>query len=214
MTVPRRLAAAGLLTLSLTGCGAGLEAQTYQKRIVGDATNVDLGTLAVRNISVSPPTNGRTYEAGGEARGVFTVANSGTEPDVLLGVTSPEADEVVVTTNGLPGSLRVPGQGTTGTSAGLVLRGLSKDLIAGQYITLVLRFERAGTLEVLVPVAVTGRTQRPGRTGEPGSEEGEPALQGPAGGHGSADKGAEGAGQPAGEQPAAEQPATGPSPAS
>ena len=211
MTIPRRLAAAGLLTLTLTACGAGLDAQTYQTRAVADASNVDLGALAVRNITVTPPSNGRTYEAGGEARGLFTVTNNSAEPDQLVEVTSPQAEEVVITSEGVPGPLEVPGLGTTGSAAGFVLRGLSGDLVAGEYVTLVFRFERAGSFEVLVPVAVTGRTQRPGRTGEPGSEEGEPALQGPAGGHseggaegeGAEGEGAEGAGGAGAEAPEA-----------
>jgi len=71
-----------------------------------------------------------------------------------------------------------------------VLRKLTGDLITGEYVTLTFRFERAGTFDVLVPIATTGRAGRPALTGEPGSQEGEPALQGPTGGH--SDKAAEG----------------------
>jgi len=64
-----------------------------------------------------------------------------------------------------------------------VLRDLTKDLVTGEYVRLTFRFERAGSTDVLVPAATTGRAGRPILTGEPGSKEGEPALQGPAGGH-------------------------------
>lgn len=179
----RRLALTGLLALSLTGCGAGLDAYTYQERTVADATNVNVGTLAVRNISILPPAGGRLYETGGEARGVFTVANTGSEADRLVEASSPAASEVVLVQDGKPTEIEVPPRGTTGGTSTFILRGLTADLGTGEFVPMTFRFERSGTIETLVPVALTGRTDRPAKTGEPGSEEGEPALQGPAGGH-------------------------------
>ena len=213
MTTPRLLAS-GLLALALTGCGAGLTAQTYQTRTVGDASNVDLGVLAVRNIAVNAPTGGFTHPAGTDARGVFTVANKGDVADTLLGVTSDAAAEVVVLQGGAPAELQIPPRGSTGEGAGFVLRDLTGDLITGEYVTLTFRFERAGTFAVLVPIATTGRAGRPVFTGEPGSQEGEPALQGPTGGgSGKAEGGAAGQGGSAergqGEQGQADTPAEG-----
>ena len=189
MNSPRLLAVTGLLVLALSGCGAGLDAQTYQTRTVGDASNVDLGPLAVRNIAVNPPSGGFTHPAGSDVRGVFRVANRSDKPDTLLEITSDAAAEVVVLQDGAPAELAIPANGSTEGSAGFVLRDLAEDLVTGEYVKLTLRFERAGSLDVLVPVATTGRAGRPVLTGEPGSEEGEPALQGPAGGH--SEKGAE-----------------------
>ena len=191
MNSPRLLAVTGLLALALSGCGAGLDAQTYQTRTVGDASNVDLGPLAVRNITVNPPSGGFTHPAGSDVRGVFRVANRSDEPDTLLEITSDAAAESVVLQDGAPAELAIPANGSTEGSAGFVLRDLTKDLATGEYVMLTFRFERAGSLDVLVPVATNGRAGRPIFTGEPGSEEGEPALQGPAGGH--SEKGSEGA---------------------
>ncbi|MCW2614014.1 MAG: hypothetical protein JWN08_1008 [Frankiales bacterium] len=202
---PLRLGAAGLLALALTGCGAGLEAQTYQTRTVADATNANLGTLSVRNLAVRPPAGGRVHEAGSDARGSFTVANTGTEPDVLLEITSPAASEVVLLSGGAPKELDVPARGTTGSEGSFILRGLTSDVGTGEVVTVTMRFERAGTLEAIVPVQTSGRTDRPARTGEPGSEEGEPALQGPAGGHHEDEAEQEGSDTPA----EAEEPASG-----
>ena len=190
MNSPRLLAVTGLLVLALSGCGAGLDAQTYQTRNVGDASNVDLGPLAVRNITVNPPSGGFTHPAGSDVRGVFLVANRSNEPDTLLEITSDAAAEVAVLQDGAPAELAIPAGGSTEGSAGFVLRDLAEDLVTGEYVMLTFRFERAGSLDVLVPVATNGRAGRPILTGEPGSEEGEPALQGPAGGH--SEKGAEG----------------------
>ena len=83
-----RPAVTGLVALTLTaalaGCGAGLQAQTYQTRTAADASNVNVGTLAVRNVSVLPPAGGRTYAAGEDARGIFRVANAGSQPDECI----------------------------------------------------------------------------------------------------------------------------------
>ena len=202
-----RPAVTGLVALSLTialaGCGAGLEAQTYQTRTAADASNVNVGTLALRNVSVLPPTGGRTFPEGGTARGIFAVANAGSQPDRLVAASSPGAAEVVLTQDGVPGGVEVPASGTTGESAGFILRGLTAPLGTGEFVPMSMRFERSGTIEVLVPVAVTGRTQRPAKTLEPGSEEGEPALQGPAGGHHEGEAKPEGEGKAAGEGGAA-----------
>lgn len=182
----RRLAVTGLLALPLalavTGCGAGLQAQTYQARTVGDASNVDLGPLAVRNIAVAPPAGGRDYAKGEDAAGTFQVANRESEPDTLLEVTSTSASEVVLLQGGAPAEIEVPANGTT-DGASFILRGLADDLVTGEYVPMTFRFQRSGTVDVLVPVATNGRAGRPARTGEEGSPEGEPALQGPAGGH-------------------------------
>ena len=184
MIHPRRLAVTGLLALSLTGCGAGLDAYTYQERPQAENTNVNLGTLAVRNITILPPSEGRTYEAGGEARGIFRVANGANSGDVLLEVTSSDADEVVLLDEGRPSELEIPARGSTEERGSFLLRGLTDPLVTGEYVTLTFRFERNGTIEALVPVTTNGRAGRPVYTREEGSEEGEPALQGPAGGHG------------------------------
>ncbi|MBC7373289.1 MAG: hypothetical protein H7323_04800, partial [Frankiales bacterium] len=104
-------------------------------------------------------------------------------PDQLVAITSP-AGQVVLLQDGAPTALAVPATGGTGERGSFILRGLTAPLVTGEYVTMTFRFATAGTVQVLVPVATTGRSNRPGRTGEPGSEEGEPALQGPAGGHG------------------------------
>ena len=110
-----------------------------------------------------------------------TSTSSAVESDQVDGSTE-AADEAVLLDQGRPGEVEVPAGGISG-SASVVLRGLSEELLVGQYVELTLRFTRGGEVEALVPVATTGRAGRPVYTGEPGSEEGEPALGGPAGGH-------------------------------
>lgn len=169
------------VALVLSGCGASMDAQTYAPRTQVDGTNVTLEELAVRNARVEPPAGGIAFEQGGEATVTMTVVNRGEEDDTLESVTTEAAEEAVVLDQGRPGEVEVPAGGIS-DSASVVLRGLSEELLVGQYVELTLRFTRAGDVEALVPVATTGRAGRPVYTGEPG-EEGEPALGGPAGGH-------------------------------
>lgn len=170
------------VALVLSGCGASMDAQTYAPRTQVDGTNVTLDEIAVRNARVEPPAGGVTLEQGGDATVTMTVVNRGEEADTLEAVTTEAADDAVVLDQGRPGEVEVP-PGEITDSASVVLRGLSEELFVGQYVELTLRFARAGDVEALVPVATTGRAGRPVFTGEPGSEEGEPALGGPAGGH-------------------------------
>ena len=171
---------AGVLPLVLSACGASLDAQTYQERTQAGATNTAVGTLAVRNLYVLPPEEGRTYEEGDDAEAVVTVVNADDEPDTLIEVTTDAAEEVVVLDDGQPGPLEVQALGTTGDRGQLLLRDLTSGLYEGTYITMTLRFERNGELTVPVPIGTSGTSDRPIFTGD---GEHEPALQAPAGGH-------------------------------
>ena len=171
------------LALVLAGCGAGLDPQTYGERTAVDATNVSDGTIDVRNLRVEPPAGGIRYDEGADATVNLTIINSSSGSDTLVSATSPEADEVVLLQDGRPVEVEVPASGSTEGRATLILRGLTSELLVGEYVTLTLRFAEGGNLEVLVPVATNGRANRDVFTGEEGSEEGEPALGGPAGGH-------------------------------
>jgi copper(I)-binding protein len=172
---------AGVLPLALSACGAGRDAQTYQERSQADASNTAVGALALRGVAILPPEDGRTYAAGDDAEAVFVVTNNDDEPDTLVEVTAEGVESVEVLVDGDPGELEVPALGSTEESGSLRLVSLEEELSEGQYITMTFRFEDNGTVEVPVPVAVSGRTDRPVYTGGEG-EEGEPALQAPAGG--------------------------------
>ncbi|MEX2292040.1 MAG: copper chaperone PCu(A)C [Mycobacteriales bacterium] len=191
---PRRLAA-GLLAaataVAVSGCGASLDAQTYQQRSNAESSGAAVGALALRNVGVLAPSSGERYEIGDDARATVTVANAGPDEDRLIEVTSSAAREVAVVTDGAGDELVVPGQGSTGSSVHLQLRGLTRPLRPGEYVDLVFRFARNGTTEVLVPVATTGRTDRPVYTGERFEGGEEPALQAPAGGDHGAGHGGE-----------------------
>lgn len=187
LSLPRhpRTAALALapLLLALAGCGVSMSPNTYAERAAVDASNVSLGSLAVRNLRVEPPSSGISFEPGSDATANLTVVNTGPTADTLVSATSPDAEQVVLLLDGRPSEVEVPAGGSTEAAGSFILRGLTSELRIGEYVTVTLRFAEGGSLDVLVPVATNGRADREVFTGEPGSEEGEPALGGPAGGH-------------------------------
>ena len=189
MSTPRRPlpvlrpATGVLLALALTGCGATLDAQTYQERTQADATNTAVGTLSLRGISVEPGGSDRTHEAGDDVEVALVLTNADDEADTLVEVTTSDAESVELLDDGeASDGIEVPALGSTGDTASLRLVSLTEELREGEYTTLTFRFERNGSVEVAVPVRSPGETDRPVYTGEEGGEE--PALQAPAGGHG------------------------------
>jgi copper(I)-binding protein len=190
LTALRLPAAGAVLALALTGCGATLDAQTYQERSQSDATNTAVGTIALRGLSIESGGADRTLSAGDDAEVFLVLTNDDDEDDTLVEVTTPAAESVELLVDGEESDgIEVPRLGSTGDSATLRLVGLTEDLREGEYTTMTFRFERNGTLdEVPVPVRTSGRTDRPVYTGGEG-EEGEPALQAPAGGHGGEEAG-------------------------
>ena len=185
------------LALGLSGCGAGLRAQTYQERATSDATNEAIGALAIRHLRVLPPTATETYGIGSDARVGLIVVNEGAEADRLTTVTSDAAARVeVLGPNGRPGTLTTqPNTATSGFV--LVLRGLTRALRPGQYVQMELTFAENGSKTMLVPVEVTG-TPGPRRQGYKIGEtdsSGEAIVEegGTEGGGGGGQQGAEGA---------------------
>lgn len=193
--------ATGLLALatavSVSACGASLDAQTYQERNNAESTNAAVGSLSLRNVAVEAPESEEGYEVGEDVTVVLTVINASPEEDRLVEVTSSAADEVVVVAGGSEREMVVPPLGSTGSFITLELRGLSRPLRPGEYVDLTFRFASNGTTELLAPVITTGKTDRPIYTGERLEGGEEPALQAPAGGHGEGP--AEGEGEGSGE---------------
>ncbi len=189
MTALRGRSTAAALALlgvaTLAGCGAGRDAQTYQERRQPDSTTTSVGDLVLSNVAVKPPEDGDLYEVGEDAEAVVYITNKGREDDRLLTVTTPAAQDVVILDeNEEPGRPAEPGLVQESGQVTLLLESLKQPLRTGEYIAMSFRFQQAGTVEALVPIALTGKADRPVYTKEEGSEEGEPALQGPTGGHG------------------------------
>ena len=166
------------LGLALTGCGAGFEAQTYQERTVADASNDAAGAIAVRNVHVVAPAEASGHPAGSDVALELVLANDGGEDDRLVEVTTDAAASVQLLQDGTPvDSIPLTALGTTGTSTGALLQGLTRDLRAGEYVELTFRFDRNGSTTVQVPVATSEEydyeRERSGNFHPPGSEHGE-----------------------------------------
>lgn len=188
MTAQRRRKTVVLVTVlvgaGLAGCGVGRAPQTYLERRPGDATNTSVGSLELRNISLAPPAEGDVLEEGSDVPVTITITNSSDRADQLVAVTTDAAKEVEIVAESRAENAEIPAFGSTGDEVTLLLRELTAPVRPGEYVSMTFRFADNGTVEALIPVALTGMTDRPVYTGEEGSEEGEPALQAPTGGHG------------------------------
>ena len=179
--------AAGLVLAlaTLTGCGAGFEAQTYLERSSADATNVAVGPIAVRNVAIVPGEEG-VVEAGSDADVRLTLVSVGSEDDRLVSASTEAAASVRFEVEGEEADeIVVPRLGTTGNTAGLVLEDVSEELLSGSVVEITLTFERAGEVVVQAPVATTGiydeESEKSHNFHPPGEEEGETEAEGATG---------------------------------
>lgn len=155
----RRALAVLPVALALAACGSGLEPQTYAPRFLGDATNVDIGALAVRNVTIEPPTSSgnEPYEEGESARVSFAIVNEGPEADQLVSASTPAAAEVLFLEAGVVvEQVEVEGDSGVVTTYGLLLEDLTEELFPGTVIELTLRFAVNGEQTFVVPVSLSG----------------------------------------------------------
>jgi copper(I)-binding protein len=155
-----RLLALGVLPVALTGCGAGFDAVTYQERNNAGASDNTVGDIAVRNAVVeAPPGGAPVYEAGEDAVVTFTLVSIGPEGDTLVAASSPDATSVDIVVGDIQRPVTdvdVRAFDMPEEDVAVILRGLGSELRSGAYVELRLRFERAGTVELVVPVDLTG----------------------------------------------------------
>jgi copper(I)-binding protein len=85
--------AVAVAALALTGCAAGQHAPTANEVPVVDGVSADAGPIALRAVTVAAPTQG-SYPADGDATLQLVIVNDGHDPDRLVGVRTPQANEV------------------------------------------------------------------------------------------------------------------------
>ena len=128
----------------VTACGAGAPAG---------------GAITISGAWVRPA------PAGGETASYFTVANQGGRDDVLVGVSTPDAQtaglhQTSTDSSGMTGmahtdSIAVPAGSTVELKAGgyhVMLTGVARDLTIGGSIELILTFEQAGVVRTTAQV--------------------------------------------------------------
>lgn len=157
------LAIAGAVAIApvISGCGAGFDPQTSIPTQLTEGVNVSVpidsdsaSQVEIRNMFVLGPQNGAEVAAGGSVplyAGMINRVNG--QPDRLIGVNSADFQSAQIKGGGvqlpphqlawLTGSDKQPS---------VVLRGLTRPLRGGESLSLTLRFERAGSATVLVPV--------------------------------------------------------------
>lgn len=152
----RRAAAALVLSAAvLSGCGVGLHAQTYKETGRSDGTSVDLDSLVIRNLHIEAPASGSTIPAGSDAVLTGSLVNHGQQADTLTSVTSDAATTVSLTETSASaaptGQVAIPAGGAA-TEWKATLSGLTKDLRAGEYVSVTLSFTNGGQSTLKVPV--------------------------------------------------------------
>jgi copper(I)-binding protein len=151
--LPRRLmiVAVAVLIPVLAGCEAGDNAPTLDFHYPTDAAGVAVGNLSIRNAFVLGARLGSTLSRGQSASLFLAIVNDGA-PDKLLSITAPgSATSVTVPGGTVPISYGHP-VFFTGPRPQLILVGLTRTIRSGSNLRLVLTFQKAGLVTLLVPV--------------------------------------------------------------
>jgi copper(I)-binding protein len=151
--LPRRLVlvAAAVLLPVLAGCEAGNNAPTLQFHYPTDAAGTAVGDLSIRNVFVLGAPFGQNLRKGQSASLFLALVNDGT-PDKLLKLSAPgSASSVTIPSGGVPVVYQHPAF-LTGPEPQLILVNLTRTLTSGSDIRLILTFQKAGQVTLLVPV--------------------------------------------------------------
>lgn len=109
------LAGALVGALALTGCGAGQIAGTAEQQSAVSGSNVNLGSIAVRDAVIAfgeQVEGGAIHARGSDASLGMTIVNEGTEADRLISASSPWASSVEISgVTGIPAGRSIVVQG-------------------------------------------------------------------------------------------------------
>ncbi len=150
---PRRLVVLAIAALipALAGCEAGNNAPTQQWHQPTDGTGIVHGNIAIRNVFVLGAPIGSALQPGDSASVFLAMYNDGS-PDRLLSITAPGT----ATSVSLPGgSVSLGSQRAvffTGPTPQVILEGLIRPLTGGGTVRLVMNFQNAASVSLVVPV--------------------------------------------------------------
>jgi copper(I)-binding protein len=150
----RRVMIGGVALLApvLAGCEAGNGAPVLEYHPAANGAMGTTDSLTVSDAFILGGANGQPIPAGGSASMFLSVYNGGSSGDKLLGVDTNGAAKSVQLTGG---TIAIPGQNMTdleGPKPKVVLRNLSKPLMSGSTVEVLLSFQNAGSVELSVPV--------------------------------------------------------------
>jgi copper(I)-binding protein len=152
-----------LLLLVLTGCSALRTGPSSfdHTRFQLDSVDGQIGQLRPLSVTVaSPGTRGSVHIAGDSAALLLTIANDGETDDVLTGVATDVAEEVVLRDGDASAEPRVEVPVPSGgvavlrevTGRHLELTGLHEPLRSGFSVPVSFQFRDAGTVTLEVPI--------------------------------------------------------------
>jgi copper(I)-binding protein len=145
------LVAAAALIPVLAGCEAGNDAPTLNFHYPTDAAGKVAGDISIRNVFVLGPGLGANLQPGQSASLFLALVNTGA-PDRLLSISAPgTATSVSIPSGGVPVLTNDPVL-LTGPKPALVLVHLTRAVISGSSLKLVLTFKNEGTVPLQVPV--------------------------------------------------------------
>jgi copper(I)-binding protein len=135
----------------VAGCEAGNNAPTLNFHYPTDAAGQTVGDLSIRNVFVLGAPLGRDLAKGESASVFLALVNTGA-PDKLLSISADgTATSVTLPAGGIP---VINGHPVfySGPMPQIVLRDLTRPVQSGSTIVLVLQFQNAGRVRLLVPV--------------------------------------------------------------
>jgi len=150
--LPRRLVlvAAVALIPVLAGCEAGNNAPTLDFHYPTEAGGTAVGDLAIRNVFVLGAPLGHSLSIGQSASLFLALVNTGA-PDRLISISAPGTASSVT----LPGIIPIRAGHPvflTGPQPQLVLTDLTRTVTGGSTIRIVMTFQKAGPITLIVPV--------------------------------------------------------------
>lgn len=154
-------AALGLgAVVALAGCSAGQVTETDTQVAAVNGGSGDVKQVAVRNATLSFPTEGAFYRAGSSAPLELVLSNEGPN-DKLVQVTSPYAASATVggvtdlpsrTALHATGPSAQPAAGVDQRKVQITLNGFKQDITPGVTVPVTFVFAQAGQVTVQVPI--------------------------------------------------------------
>jgi copper(I)-binding protein len=144
------LAIAALIP-ALAGCEAGINAPTQDWHQPTDGAGTVFNNIAIRNVFVLGAPIGQTIRTGQSASVFLALVNNGSS-DRLIRITAPGTAKSVTLPGGTVGLASQHAVLLTGPAPKVVLQDLIRPLTGGGTVKLVLTFQNAASVTMVVPV--------------------------------------------------------------
>lgn len=150
---PRRLLVLAIAALipALAACEAGNNAPTQQWHQPTNGAGIVHDNISIRNVFVLGAPIGATVPAG-QSAGLFLALINDGSPDKLLGISAPGTARSVALPGGAVSLASQQAVLLTGPEPKVILQDLTRPLVGGSSVLLVLTFQNAASVRLQVPV--------------------------------------------------------------